>query len=58
MLCAKFGETLPGNSGEEDENIKVYGQTDRQTNRLTDGKTTGANFSSQFSWVNTFISIS
>jgi hypothetical protein len=28
MICAKFGYNWPSGSGEEVENVKVYGQTD------------------------------
>jgi hypothetical protein len=32
MICAKFGQNWPSGSGEEVENVKVYRQTDGQTN--------------------------
>ena len=31
MICSKFGWNWPSGSGEEVENVKVYRQTDRQT---------------------------
>jgi hypothetical protein len=39
MICAKSDENWPSGSGEEVENVKVYRQTDRQTdNRTTDNR--------------------
>jgi hypothetical protein len=37
MICAKFGLNWPSGSGKEVENVKVYGQTDRRTDRRTTG---------------------
>jgi hypothetical protein len=30
MICAKSGKHWPSDSGEEVENVKVYGQTDKR----------------------------
>ena len=36
MLCAKFGWNWPSSSGEEDENVKIYRQTDGRTDGQTE----------------------
>jgi hypothetical protein len=38
MICAKSDQNWPSDSGEEVENVKVYRQTDRQTDGTTDNR--------------------
>jgi hypothetical protein len=51
MICAKSGQNWPSSSGEEVENVKVYRQTDGQTN---DGQRAirKAHLSFQLRWAN------
>ena len=46
ILCAKVGWIWPSGSGEEDENVKVYRQTDRRTDR----QTTDDRWSEKLTW--------
>jgi hypothetical protein len=55
MIYAKSGPNWPCRSGEEVENVKVYGQTDRQTDRQTDDGQNAiriAHLSFQLRWAN------